>query len=185
MSDTFRFARAILADRDVAAISPSSRFLVRRVLSRLDLRPGCRILEFGPGPGVITLPLLRRLPSDARLTVVEKNTDFAGLLRSVADKRLQVLEADARDSWDAALASLGGHPDAILASIPFTYLTPDERRQFVSQAYAQLPVGGRLVVFHQYSPLMYSYLKRVFGAARLSFEPLNILPCFVMTAVKR
>lgn len=182
MTSAFRFAKAIMTDRDVAAVSPSSGFLVRRVMRQLRLSPGCRVLEFGPGPGVITLPLLRLLPSDAHLTVVEKNPGFAASLRAVGDRRLKVLEADARDPWSVFLASLGGRPDIVLASIPFSYLTPDERRSFVASARESLAAGGQLVIFHQYSPLMYRYMKEKFGDVHVSFEPLNILPCFVLRA---
>lgn len=179
------FAKQLMTDKDVAAVSPSSDFLVRRVLSCLRPDKIRTVVEFGPGPGVVTLPLLRVLAKDARYATIEKNPEFAAALRRTGDARLTVIEGDARDA-KAELAKKGtASADVVLASIPFTYLTPDERRALVAEAWNLLDDDGDFVVFHQYSWLMLPYLKKRFPRVKMMFEPLNMLPCFVFHCRKR
>ena len=160
-------------------MAPSSRFLIKRLLRCLQPEKTRSVLEFGPGPGVATAPLLAVLPRDCRYVAVEKNPDFVAALRRLNDSRLTVLEADARQVG-AQLDKLGlTAADVILASIPFSYLTKKERQAFVDLAFERLAPDGDFIVFHQYTPLMYPYLKKRFAAVRVQFEPLNFLPCFL------
>lgn len=173
------FTKQLLSDKDVAAVSPSSHFLVRRVLRCLRPERLRSVIEFGPGPGVVTLPLLKILGQEARYAVIEKNPEFASTLRKIGDARLTVIEGDARDAKRELDNEGITSANAVLASIPFTYLTPDERRALVAEAWRLLDDDGDFVVFHQYSCLMLPYLRERFPRVKIMFEPLNLLPCFV------
>jgi phospholipid N-methyltransferase len=175
-----KFISALLKDRDIAAISRSSPILIRHLIRHLDLPNIKVIVELGPADGVATKPILKKLPPDARYLALEKNHDFASVLRALPDKRLEVIEDDARHIkkilGDRKISSV----DAIIASIPFTYLTASERRELVSSVKELLRPGGVFVIFHQYSPLMLSYMKKAFRKVGLEFEPLNLFPCFLI-----
>ncbi len=179
------FIEQLLKDADVAAISPSSPFLIRRLLRCLPLNHVKNVVEFGPGSGVATIPLLQSLPPEARYVAIEKNPEFVEFLSRTQDKRLDVVEGDARTAR-AILAERGlSRVDAIIASIPFTYLTKQQRAEVVETAHDLLAENGDFVIFHQYTPLMAPYLKKVFPYVEQQFEPLNVFPCFLFHCRKR
>jgi len=177
---TKSFIAAFLGDRNVAAVSPSSPRLVRRLMRHLDLPRTKILVELGPAYGVATRPILAALPAEARLLAVETNRGFAAALKTVDDPRLTVIEDDAR-RLPAIMAERGvDAADAVIASIPFTYLSQDERRALVAAAKKILKPGGVFVIFHQYSLLMLPYVKKEFSQVKAEFELLNVFPCFVI-----
>ncbi|MFA6603229.1 MAG: rRNA adenine N-6-methyltransferase family protein [Patescibacteria group bacterium] len=183
-SKLFSFTKRYLRDPRVAALSPSSKPVICRILKHLPLENISTLVELGPGDGVATKQILAGLKSDARVLAIETNAVFAADLQAWGDKRLKVVLDDARRLLPCLAENNISAPDAIIASIPFTYLSREERRELVADAKTALKPGGIMIIFHQYSPLMAPYLKEAFGKVNVEFEPLNIFPCFVMTAVK-
>jgi phospholipid N-methyltransferase len=76
------YIRQYISDKDVGALHPSSRFLVRRLLRCLRPERIRTIVEFGPGPGIATRLILDVLPEDARYIAIEKNPAFLAALRT-------------------------------------------------------------------------------------------------------
>src|SRR5215475_13886486 len=65
----------------LGSIVPSSRFLIRELLSPVDWTRARVIVEYGPGVGGITAEVLRRMHPDCRLIAIETNKDFVEFLR--------------------------------------------------------------------------------------------------------
>lgn len=178
------FLSAYLKDHGVAAIQPSSPFLVRRLLRKLAPAGLKMVVELGSGPGVATRPLLAELPTDCRYVAIERNPSFATELRLINDPRLDVVEGDARQVR-AILNERGiGQVDAVISSIPCTYLSHQERHALLGAVEDILSPHGVFIVFHQYSPLMRPYLRKHFRRVRTEFEPLNVFPCFLFRCEK-
>lgn len=177
------FFREFLKDRNVAAIHPSSPHLVRRLLKRLDLAATDLLVELGPGDGVAMRAILPELGPHARYVAIERNPNFVAALRAGLDPRATVIQGRAQD-LEKHLPEDVGRADAVIASIPFTYLKKEERIAVVAAAKRMLRPGGRLVVFHQYSPLMVPYLAKQFEEVHVEFEALNVFPCFLMSVQK-
>lgn len=177
------FFREFLRDRNVAAVSPSSPHLMKRLVKNLDLPRVSRIVELGPGDGVAMRALLPKLPEDARYVAIERNPNFVARLKKSKDQRLTVVQGRAQD-LRKIVSYADGKVDAVIASIPFTYLKKDERIALVADVKRLLRPGGTFVVFHQYSPLMVPYLAKEFPDVHVEFEPLNLLPCFLMRVRK-
>ncbi|MEY4744223.1 MAG: hypothetical protein RL272_168 [Candidatus Parcubacteria bacterium] len=177
------FFREFLADRNVAAVQPSSPHLMRRLLKRLDADDIRLLVELGPGDGVAMRAILPKLAADARYVAIERNPNFVAALKKDLDPRATVIQGRAQD-LEAILPDDVGRADAVIASIPFTYLKKDERRAVVAAAKRMLRQGGTLVVFHQYSPLMLPYLAKEFEEVNVEFEALNVFPCFLMSVKK-
>ncbi len=178
------YAKEFLKDHSVAAISASGPHLLKRLAKNLDLAHIRMLVELGPGDGVATHALLPKLAADARYLAIEYNTNFFAHLQTVTDPRFSVMRGRAQDITHI-VASDVGRVDAIIASIPFTYLSKTERTQLMADAHRMLRQGGQLIIFHQYSPLMVPYLAKQFGKVHVEFEPLNIFPCFVMSVTKK
>lgn len=177
------FFREFLADRHVAAVQPSSPHLMRRLLKRLETDRIKLLVELGPGDGVAMRAILPKLAADARYAAIERNPHFVAALRDGLDSRATVIQGRAQD-LEALLPGDVGRADAVIASIPFTYLKKDERRDVVAAAKRMLKPGGTLVIFHQYSPLMVPYLAKQFEEVHVEFEALNVFPCFLMSVRK-
>lgn len=176
------FLKIAAKDPKVAAFAPTSPKTVRHIFSRLPKRFGSA-LEYGPGDGVLTRPLLERLAPDGRLLALETNERFAALLNENADPRLSVVHGSASDAPAHAEALGIGPFDLAISGIPFTMLSVAERERIVRQTHGLLRPGGIFLVY-QFSPLMVRYMKERFDVSTTaSFG--NFPPYFVMEAVKR
>lgn len=176
------FFKSVGSLREVGALTMSSRYVVRRALKHLP-RQLDTVIEYGPGNGVMTKALLARLSSKGRLLAVESNAEFAKDLKQPSDIRLHVWHGKAQDLTPELACEFSG-ADAVLSSIPFTFLMPAERLKFVSDVYKMLAPNGTLVIFHQYTPLMFFPLHKIFRSVKIEFEARNIFPCFILIAKK-
>lgn len=181
--ERIKFIKTFKSDKNVGAIVASSRFVVRAVMRHMPHRART-IIECGPGGGVMTRMLLKRLYSGGTLLAIESNKQFVDLLNRMRDSRFRVAHGRAQDMLRHAKQESIVCADVILASIPFSFLTPWERIQFIRDAHTLLVPRGTLIIFHQYSPLMYRNVKKMFGDANLSLEARNLPPCFIIVARK-
>lgn len=178
-----RLARALLFARNfvthpnmLGSVFPSSRFLVNRLLRQIDWRRARVIVEYGPGVGVFTGEILRRMAPEATLVVFETNAEFVAFLRrSFDDSRLHVIHGSAVEVAKA-LARLGlGQADYIIAGIPFSTMPDAVRTDILEASRVALKSDGSFLVY-QFSRKALPFLQRVFRTIQRDFEPLNILP---------
>ncbi len=64
----------------VGAVLPSSRYLARALVGRLELQPGQLIVEYGPGTGPVTAVVHDLLPAGAHYLGIELEPRFHQLL---------------------------------------------------------------------------------------------------------
>ena len=73
----------------VGSIIPSSRVLIDKMLRPVDWETTRLFVEYGPGVGTFTRPILDRLGPDAKLVTIDTNAEFTSFLReSIDDPRL-------------------------------------------------------------------------------------------------
>jgi phospholipid N-methyltransferase len=171
------FARNFLRHpKMLGSIVPSSRFLVRRLLAPIDWSEARVIVEYGPGIGVVTWQILRKMRPDAALIVIETNPEFVAFLRSaITDVRLKVVEGPA-DKVVEILRDAGySRADYIISGIPFSTMAPDVRERTLRYTNLALAPGGVFLVF-QFSARVLRDLRRIFRDVRRRFEFLNVLP---------
>lgn len=160
----------------LASIIPSSRYVVRRLLERIDWEEARVIVEYGPGIGNVTREMLRRLRPDGVLLALELNPEFVEFLkREYDDPRLRVVHASAADVREV-LAGFGlARADYIVSGIPFTTLPNGVRERIMSESRHALDEGGEMIVY-QFLRTVRPYLRRMFGRVEEEYELLNILP---------
>ncbi len=84
--------------RSTGSVAPSSRFLCRAIVSKINPEFGQTVVELGPGDGVITRYILDRLQADARLIIFEINEVFVEKIKSTFnDPRLTVVHDSAEN----------------------------------------------------------------------------------------
>ncbi len=162
--------------RMLGSIIPSSPFLVRRLIERIDWENTRVVVEYGPGVGTITRELLRRMPPESTLVVLETNQDFVDFLeQSLPDPRLQVVKGSA-ETVQAELERLGLPPaDYVLAGIPFSTMPAESRESILKGSLDALAPQGSMLIY-QFSSRVLPDLRRVFSEVECDFELLNILP---------
>jgi phospholipid N-methyltransferase len=160
----------------LGSIVPSSRFLIRQLLEPVDWSQARVMVEYGPGVGVITTEVLRRMRPDAILIAIETNPDFVSYLRdSIKDERLHVVEASA-ESVDEILRRYGqSNASYIISGIPFSTIPAPVREKILLKTCEVLKPGGSFLVY-QFSSRVLQDLQRIFRYVRRKFEPLNVLP---------
>jgi phospholipid N-methyltransferase len=175
--ETLLFAKNFLQHpKMLGSLIPSSRFLVDRLLSRIDWKRARTIVEYGPGVGTITAHILRRMSPNTRLIVFEMNEDFVQYLkRAFPDKRLHVVHGSAeRVQKELDRLKLDG-ADYIISGIPFTTMPVELREKIMRESRRALKPGGSVLVY-QFTRAVLPYLKTHFDHIDQDFEPLNILP---------
>lgn len=178
------FIRVALSDFKVGAFAASSPFLIRKALESQNKKHLQKIIEYGPGSGVMTKALLKRLPADGQLIAIESNRDFVELLREIGDPRLRIIHGAIQNILPVLRKEGSQNIDLIVSSIPFSWLNQKARKQVVLDSSEFLTKDGSLVFFHQYIPIAALSLRRFFKKVSISFVLRNIFPCFVVVAHK-
>jgi phospholipid N-methyltransferase len=179
----FAYFKAFVDDKGVASVTPSSKFLVNRVLKAMDLRASCVVVEYGAAEGVMTRKILDGLPKTSSLIAFELNEKLFAGLGKIEDPRLTTLHGDVRNV-DKTLKAMGiGEVDVIVSGIPFAFLGSRGRHELLTKTCDLLKPGGRFVAYQVTThliPLLKDYFKRV----DTQFEIRNLPPHFVFTAFK-
>jgi 16S rRNA (adenine1518-N6/adenine1519-N6)-dimethyltransferase len=99
--------------------------LTRRIARAASPLAGVTVLEIGPGPGGLTRALL--LEGAAKVIAIERDTRCIPALEAIAARypgRLQIVEGDALEVDQAALAAGAPGPVKVVANLPYSVATP-------------------------------------------------------------
>jgi len=177
----FFFKEFLKNSREIGSIMPSSQFLVRKMLSKINFTRAQTIIELGPGVGPITKELLRRMDPKSTLMVFEMNEKFCDQLRKVADLRLVVVHASA---LDIGKFLDGRTVDYVISGLPLAWFPRAFTYELCAAISGVLSPDGEYVQF-QYSLTSYVPLKKFFRKVSIAFTPFNIPPAFVYRCSKK
>jgi phospholipid N-methyltransferase len=160
----------------LGSIVPSSRFLVKDLMSEIDWDRARVLVEFGPGVGTITREVLKRMRPDAVLVVIELNEEFVQYLgATIRDPRLRIVHGSAAHVRRILTEQDLAPADCIISGLPYSLLPEELRKEIVAESRQALKAEGSLLVF-QFSPSVLPYLKSSFSSVKLGFQLFNILP---------
>lgn len=182
MQSRLRFLKQWVRNpRELGSLTPSSRFLTREVVGRIDFTQARYIAELGPGTGVFTQAILDQLAPDGKLLAVDTNAAFiAHLRREIPDPRLVPVQASA-EHLDTLVTEAGWpRVDAVVSGIPYSLLPKPVARAILESIRRSL-VGGGVFVGYQYSRLLRPQLLDIFGNVHYRTVILNLPPAFVYT----
>jgi phospholipid N-methyltransferase len=143
------FKRFLKRPFQVASIIPSSKAMVERVASKMDFTQPRVIAEYGPGEGVHSREIARRMTPDSRLLLFELDAAFArDLKRQFAnDQRVHVIHGDAA-TLPYELKRRGfAECDYILSGIPFSILKIEKKRALLQKTHDSLVVDGSFIIY--------------------------------------
>jgi phosphatidylethanolamine/phosphatidyl-N-methylethanolamine N-methyltransferase len=180
---TLSYIRNFLKDRQVASITPTSRFTIERVCRHIDFDRDLRIIEFGPADGVFTKVILDKLTPGSGIIAIETNSDFARSLRSYRDERLTVVNRSAEDVRKIAAERKWDRADYIISGIPFSFLKKDVKHRILQDSAELLGEQG-LFLGYQTSSHLKPHLQTYFPKVETEMEYLNIPPMCIYRARK-
>lgn len=165
----------------VGSITPSSKFLIKKMLDPVSFSDNMCIAEFGTGTGNITRELLARMPGRSLLLAFEINPElFQQLHLELKDDRLQLIN-DSAEHLEKYLQQHGRQKaDYIISSLPLAILDRELEERILDCVVRSLAPGGAFVQF-QYSPASLKKLRDRFSEVKTDFTPYNIPPALVYT----
>jgi phospholipid N-methyltransferase len=175
--ETLLFARNFLQHpMMLGSLIPSSRFLIDRLLGKVDWGRARTIVEYGPGVGTITSHILSRMAPEARLIAFEMNGRFVRHLeRAFPDRRLHVVHGSAENvQKELDRLKLDG-ADYIISGIPFNHMRFEMRERITRQIRKVLNPGGAVLIY-QFTRTVLPHLRTHFDQVDQEFELRNILP---------
>jgi phospholipid N-methyltransferase len=171
----------------VGAVLPSTRYLARALVGRLELRHGELVVEFGPGTGPMTAVIREHLPPGARYLGIELEPMFHALL------------VQRYPEFDFHLGSAGElsailadrrlpQPSRIISGLPFASLPAAVRERVVDGIAACLLPAGDFRTFqyvHAYGMKAARRFRAVMAERFDNFERIgpvlrNVPPAFVL-----
>ena len=176
---TLFFKRFLQRPFQIASIVPSSKALVERVASKMDFSQPRVIAEYGPGEGVHSREIARRMRPDSHLLLFELDQAFArDLERQFAgDRRVHVIHGDAARLPQELERRGFGCCDYILSGIPFSILKIDKKRALLQKTHDALAPGGSFIIYQVTNELKQH--AKLFEHAESEYFLQNIPPMFI------
>ncbi len=168
----------------VGSIIPSSKTVIERMLAPVDWDKTRLFVEYGPGVGTFTRPILEKLARNATLLTIDTNAEFNEFLeQSIDDPRLVAVTGSAADV-ETILAERGfKQADYVLSGIPFSTLPPG-LGEAIGEATAKVIRPGGAFLVYQFSPKVFEFIKPWFDRVDRGFEWLNVPPASLFWAWK-
>ncbi len=162
----------------IASLAPSSPWLSRATVANVDWAKAGVIVELGAGTGPITRVIAERARPETKVVVLERDPDFARLLRERFSHlaNFDVIEGDVRD-LAAMLAERGiGRVDHIISGLPVPSFPKDLQLDLFRVVREVLEPEG---TYNQITEIPWVYqglYRKFFDEVRFVFEPRNVPP---------
>ncbi len=173
------FKRFLKRPFQIASIIPSSKALVERVADKMDFGSSRIIAEYGPGEGVHSREIARRMRPGSQLLLIELDPAFSrDLERQFADDpRVHVINGDAASLPTELARRRIPYCDYIISGIPFSILEINKKRALLRQTYDALAPGGRFIIYQVTNELKQH--ATFFDRAESEYFLQNIPPMFI------
>jgi phospholipid N-methyltransferase len=168
----------------VGSIIPSSRVLIDKMLGPVDWENTRLFVEYGPGVGTFTRPILEHLGEDATLLTIDTNPDFTKYLkRSIDDPRLVAVTGSAADVEKIITDRGFEKADYVVSGLPFSTLPPGVG-DAIAEATAKVIRPGGAFLVDQFSPKVRDFIAPHFDRLDRGFEWKNVPPATLFWAWK-
>ncbi|MDR1048908.1 MAG: methyltransferase type 11, partial [Synergistaceae bacterium] len=137
--------RFVKAPRQVGSVTPSSPYLTKAMMSKIDWENTRYVAELGAGTGVFTRNVVPRLKEGGKLLVFEIDPSLKAMIE--AEHPGLTVYGDARDLGrimrDRDIPSL----DCVISSLPFAVLPPRVTAAILEAVVGYLKPGGKFVAY--------------------------------------
>jgi phospholipid N-methyltransferase len=172
------FSEFLKQGKNIGAVAPSSKYLVKKMVDPIDFQSVKCIVEYGPGTGTITRELLKRMPQNSILLAFEINKEFCDKLEEINDSRIKIISDSAENLIDYLTQNNIEQVDYIVSSLPFAMIPNSIVNNILTVAKKVLGTTGTFIQY-QYSLNALRKLKNTFKNVDINFTPMNIPPAFI------
>jgi ornithine lipid N-methyltransferase len=162
----------------IASVAPSSRWLSRLTVRNIDWQQVNTLVELGAGTGPITRVIAAQAPPRCRVVVVERDPDFARLLRErfQGPHNFEIVLGDVRDLQsilrDRDITSV----DHVVSGLPVPSFPRSVQTELFRAVGAVLRPAGTFNQITEIPWLYWRFYRKFFDEVRFVFEPRNLPP---------
>jgi len=187
MSDTLAFVRNFLKQpTTIGAIAPSSRALANMMVDSVDWDNAKTVIEYGPGTGVFTEQIVKRMRPETKFFAIEQSDTFAMMTRRRVPTAT-VHQASVTDVVKLCQGESVDKVDAIICGLPWASFPESLQQSCFDEMLKVLRPGGVFATFAYWQGLLLpaglrfrSRLKRTFTEVKHSpTVMMNLPPAFV------
>ncbi|NOU94166.1 methyltransferase [Paenibacillus sp. LMG 31456] len=172
----------IRTPKTIGSVTPSSRFLAKKMVEAISWQDTCSVAELGAGTGVITQAINNAAVKGTRVLLFEKDSHLKEQLAQQYPEYSTYTEARALSS---SVQQHGlEHLDCVISGLPFANFPQQLRDEIMEQVVASLKPNGLFIAF-QYTLQMKKQLSRHFDIQTIQFVLLNVPPAFVYVCRKK
>jgi phospholipid N-methyltransferase len=175
----------------VGAIAPSSQGLVDTMVDWFDWDHARNVVEFGPGTGVFTEGIQKRLHADAKFFAIERSSELAGVTRRRCPGTIVHEDSAAevgRLCQDAGMSQV----DAIICGLPWASFPESLQTSILEATLQVLRPGGQFATFAYWQGVILPAGLRFSRRLKTSFSSVhrsptvwrNLPPAFVYRCTK-
>ncbi|MDR3635268.1 MAG: methyltransferase domain-containing protein [Isosphaeraceae bacterium] len=162
----------------IASLAPSSPWLSRATVRNVDWANAKVVVELGAGTGPITKVLAEKAPPGCRVIVLERDPDFARLLKERFQHlpNFEVIEGDVRDL--ARMLDERGiqQVDYVISGLPVPSFPKDLQRDLFRVVRQVLAPGGTYNQITEMPLVYWRFYGKFFHDVKFAFEPRNFPP---------
>lgn len=175
----------------VGAIAPSSQGLVQTMVEWFDWDAARSVVEYGPGTGVFTEGIQKRLHPDARFFAIERSPELAEITRNRCPG-VSVHEESAADVMRLCQEASMQQVDVIICGLPWASFPESLQRSILDATLDVLKPGGQFATFAYWQGVVLPAGMRFSKRLRASFSDVhrsptvwrNLPPAFVYRCTK-
>jgi phospholipid N-methyltransferase len=162
----------------IASLAPSSPWLSRATVRNIPWDRARVLVELGAGTGPITKVLAEKAHPDCRVIVLERDPDFAKILRERFRNQanFDIVEGDVRDLAEILRQRGIERADYVVSGLPVPSFPKDLQRDLFRVVRQVLSPDG---TYNQITEMPWVYLRfyrKFFDDVRFVFEPRNFPP---------
>ncbi|WP_231616107.1 class I SAM-dependent methyltransferase [Novipirellula artificiosorum] len=192
MKDTILFLKNFLRHpTQVGAIAPSSPGLVQTMVEGFDWESARNVVEFGPGTGVFTEAILKRLHADAKFFAIERSAELVQATRErcpnvtvYQDSVTHVAELCQRESMPDV--------DSVICGLPWASFSPTLQSEIMDAMISVLKPNAQFATFAYWQGLALPAGRRFASRLHETFTEVkrsptvwrNLPPAFVYRCVR-
>lgn len=162
----------------IASLAPSSPWLSRTTVRNVDWERAKVLVELGAGTGPITRVLAENARPGCKVIVLERDLDFARLLRERFENRddFEIIEGDVRD-LAGMLADRGiSRVDHVISGLPVPSFPKELQHDLFKVIATVLDPSGTYNQITEMPLIYWRFYKRFFREVKFAFEPRNFPP---------
>ena len=159
----------------IGTVVPSAPALCRELVNSLELPPGGAAAELGPGTGVVTLEMLKKMPADFNFFAVELDKLIYQNFRTQFPDTA-IVNANAGELDELCRSRGIDQLDAVVSGLPWASFPAEVQDMILGAVVRSLKSGGRFATFAYLQGLLLPAARRFRKKLEKEFAVFEISP---------